>query len=92
MVFHPEQYFEPRRGLRGPSTAGSPPATAAKPRAPPTTVTADAPPERDVLEIRQDDVAIRERPIRIEEPFGELFGVQAEPAAIEPRRTSSPCS
>jgi pimeloyl-ACP methyl ester carboxylesterase len=78
-VFHPEQYFEPVAIFR---TVASWLACGERrqPSAARSTTTVPVPPERDVLEIRQANVSIRERPIRIEEPFGELFGIQAEPA------------
>ena len=78
-VLHPEQYFEPVAVFRTVATwlaagKGRPSTPTRAARAVP------APPERDVLEMRQSNVSIRERPIRIEQPFGELFGIQAEPA------------
>jgi hypothetical protein len=78
-VFHPEQYFEPVAVFQAVATwlaAGE-----GRPQAPARVrATAPAPVERDALATLQDDIAIRERPIRIEQPFGELFGIQAEPA------------
>ncbi len=78
-VLHPEQYFEPVAVFR--TVASWLAAGEGRPSTPARAAgTLPAPPERDVLETRQAGVSIRERPIRIEQPFGELFGIQAEPA------------
>ncbi len=80
MVFHPEEYRAPVEVF---DTVG---AWLAQPSANGRLATTVEPPtEADAMEIREDGVAIRERPVRIAEPFGELFGIGAEP--VEPAGT-----
>ncbi len=75
MVFHPEQYHAPTGAFDAVEAwlrRAAPGSGSSRPAVPP-------PPTADVLELPHDGVDIRETPIRIREPFGELFGIQAEP-------------
>ena len=78
-VFHPSSTSSRSRSS-GPSRRGWPRARAGRRGRRARPGPSPPHPSGTVLEIRQADVPIRERPIRIEQPFGELFGIQAEPA------------
>ncbi len=81
MVFHPEQYAAPTqtfdRVARWLGAVGddAPARTAAAGDISPT---GPAPRSVDHLEVRRDDVMVRERAVVVERPFGHLFGIVAE--------------
>jgi alpha-beta hydrolase superfamily lysophospholipase len=73
-VFHPEQYTPPVDvfGRVSAWLAGAPPG-------PPRASSVATPVAVDRAEITVDGVTIRETPLRIEQPFGSLFGILGEP-------------
>jgi alpha-beta hydrolase superfamily lysophospholipase len=74
MVFHPEQYTPPAEVFDrvGRWLAGAP---VGRPRP----VAVEAPEALDRLELCLDGRPIRETPVHIAQPFGQLFGLLAEP-------------